>query len=207
VNAAGLPNITYLSAVHQVDEERVALPNQFMSKTSRNLAENPRASLSLLDPVSFSEYRLAIRYERTDRRGPVFERLRDDVDKVAALAGMHDIFRLRSADVLHVEEIEVVYEAPRPVDDRAHDHSMMLAASAELASRMSRCADLESLIDVALAVLDDLLGHRHSSVMLLGEAGTRLFAIASHGFPYEGVGSEVEVGEGVAGAAADTAGR
>jgi len=74
--------------------------NQFMSKTSRNLTENPRASLLLIDPVSYSEYRLTIRYERTDRRGPVFERLRDDVDKVAAMSGMRDIFRLRSAEHL-----------------------------------------------------------------------------------------------------------
>ena len=83
-SATGIPNITYLSAVQPVDDERIALSNQFMSKTSRNLAENPWASLVLLDPITYSEYRLMLRYERTDRLGPVFERLRDDVDKVAA---------------------------------------------------------------------------------------------------------------------------
>lgn len=203
VSAAGLPNITYLSAVHQVDGERLALSNQFMSKTSRNLAENPRASLVLLDPVSYSEYRLTIRYERTDRRGPVFDRLRDDVDKVAALTGMRDIFRLRSADICRVEAIELIFELDKPIDDGVRQHSMLLAASADLAGRMSRCADLESVIDVALSGLDELLGYRHSSVMLLDEEGTRLFTIASHGFPSEGVGSEVEMGDGVAGTAAE----
>jgi hypothetical protein len=51
--------------------------------------------------------------------------------------------------------------------------------------------------------MDELLGYRHSSVMLLDEEGAGLFTIASHGFPSEGVGSELELGDGVAGAAAE----
>ncbi len=202
-SAAGVPNITYLSAVHPVDEERVALSNQFMSKTSRNLAENPHASLMLLDPFNYCEYRLTLRYERTDRRGPVFERLREDVDRVAALAGMRDVFRLRSADICRVERIELIRDLETPAPDEPRHRPVTLAASAELVRRISRCSDLESVMDVALVGLDELLGYRHSSVMLLDELGTRLFTIASHGFPAEGVGSEVEVGEGVAGTAAE----
>ncbi|HEY7626294.1 MAG TPA: GAF domain-containing protein [Ilumatobacteraceae bacterium] len=202
-SASGVPNVTYLSAVHPVDDERVALSNQFMSKTARNLAENPRASLLLMDPVSYSEYRLTLRYERTDRRGPVFERLRDDVDKVAALTGMRDVFRLRSADVCRIESIELVVDLEQHADHVTRHRGVVLAASAELAARMSRCADLESLMNVALAGMDELLGYRHSSVMLLDEEGARLFTIASRGFPSEGVGSEVELGDGIAGAAAE----
>ena len=39
-------------------------------------------------------------------------------------------------------------------------------------------------------------------MMLLDEEGARLFTIASHGYPAEGVGSEEAVGDGIAGAAA-----
>lgn len=202
-NAAGVPNITYLSAVHQVDDERVALSNQFMAKTSRNLAENPHATLLLIDPVTYSEYRVVLRYERTDRRGPVFDRLREEVGRVAALSGMTDVFHLRSADICRVEEIEVVRDFEPPADEGAsRRRATMLAAAAEVASRMSRCTDLEELLDVTLDGLDELLGYRYSSVMLLDETGSHLYTVASHGFTSEGVGSELALGEGVAGVAA-----
>jgi adenylate cyclase len=201
-SATGIPNITYLSAVQPVDEQRVALSNQFMSKTSRNLAENPWATLQLIDPITYSEYRLVLRYERTDRRGPVFERLRDDVDKVAEMMGMQDVFRLRSADICRVESIERIVDLDPVEDGMSRGRAVLLGAAGDLAGRMSRCADLETLMTVALNGLDELLGYRHSSVMLLDEDGTRLFTIASHGYPAEGVGSEVAVGDGVAGTAA-----
>lgn len=203
-SAAGVPNITHLSLVHEVDNERLALSNQFMSKTSRNVAENPRASLLLVDPVSFSEYRLTISYERTDRRGPVFERLRADVDKVAALSGMRDVFRLRSADIFLVEAIEVTRDHDAPPARATRHQTAGLSACAELATRMSRSVDLGAIVAVALEGLDQLLGYRHSSMMLLDEHDQRLFTIASRGFPAEGVGSEIAVGDGIAGAAAQT---
>jgi predicted pyridoxine 5'-phosphate oxidase superfamily flavin-nucleotide-binding protein len=104
--ADGTPNITHLSRVHLVDDERVALSNQFFSKTIRNLAENPRASVLLVDPITFDEYRLVLKYERTERRGPVFDRLHQDVELVAALTGMQGVFKLRSADIYRVIELE-----------------------------------------------------------------------------------------------------
>jgi len=91
--------------VHYVDDEHIALSNQFFSKTTSNLAENPHASVLLVDPLAFDVYRLFVRYERTERRGPVFDRLRRDVDAIAAITGMQGVFKLRSADVYRVVEL------------------------------------------------------------------------------------------------------
>ena len=51
--ADGTPNVTFLSRVRLVDDERIALSNQFFSKTTQNLIENPRASVMLMDPVDY----------------------------------------------------------------------------------------------------------------------------------------------------------
>jgi predicted pyridoxine 5'-phosphate oxidase superfamily flavin-nucleotide-binding protein len=107
-SADGVPNITHLSRVHMVDDEHVALSNQFFSKTTRNLAENPRASVVVVDPLTYDTYRMLLQYERTERRGPLFDRLRRDIDAIAALTGMQDVFKLRSADVYRVVALDLV---------------------------------------------------------------------------------------------------
>jgi adenylate cyclase len=107
-SADGVPNVTHLSRVHMLDDERVVLSNQFFSKTTRNLAENPIACVVVIDPTTYDSYRLLVQYERTERRGPVFERLRRDIDAIAALTGMGGVFKLRSADIYRVLELELV---------------------------------------------------------------------------------------------------
>ena len=209
-SSAGAPNVTYLSRVRIVDDERIALSNQFFSKTARNLAENPRASLLVIDPLAYEEFRLSLVYERTERRGVIFERLRDDVEAVAAVSGMQDVFKLRSADIYRVVEIEQVSFARGP--DRARGLTPPVGPRVvrtepigELAARLSRCRDLDAIVGTAVDGLAQLLGYEHSHLLLVDESGTRLFTIASHGYPAEGVGSEVVVGDGLIGLAAERA--
>ena len=68
-------------------------------------------------PSTYDQYRLSITYERTERRGPVFERLRGDVEALAALGGMMEVFKLRAADIYRVLSIELVPSAARPAAD------------------------------------------------------------------------------------------
>jgi adenylate cyclase len=115
----GTPNITHLSRVHLVDDDHVALSNQFFSKTIQNLAANPRACVCVVDPMTFDSYRLVLRYERTERRGPLFDRMRRDIDAIAALTGMEGVFKLRSADVYRVVEVDLVRAAVHEAGDPA----------------------------------------------------------------------------------------
>ena len=206
-SAEGVVNVTYISRAHQVDDERVALSNQFMSKTSRNLADNPRASLLLMDPLTHDEFRLSLVYERTERRGPVFDRLRGDIEALAVLENMQDVYRLRAADVFRVTSIE--QNPPNPSGGLPADlppvrrGSPELTGVAELATCIGRAGDLDMLVEVTLAALDRVLGYHHTVLLLLDESGTRLYTIASHGFDRQGIGAEVALGTGQIGLAAE----
>ena len=105
-SADGTPNITHLSKVHFVDDEHVGLSDQFFSKTNRNLCENPYACVLVLDPHTYDEYRLILRYERSERRGKLFDRVERDIEAIAALCGMQGVFKLRGVDIYRVLEIE-----------------------------------------------------------------------------------------------------
>jgi predicted pyridoxine 5'-phosphate oxidase superfamily flavin-nucleotide-binding protein len=206
-SADGAPNITYLSRIRMVDGERVALSNQFFSKTARNLAENPRANVLVVNPCTYDQYRVSLIYERTERRGPTFERLRDDVDTIASVQGLQDVFCLRAADIYRVVSIEnTVHRAPVPAQagrgGPAGPDAETGGRLAEISTRLSRCGDLDTLVEVAVDGLAELLGYDHTMLLLVDEQGQRLYTIASHGYDEEGVGSEVVIGEGMVGMAA-----
>ncbi|MBV8386091.1 MAG: GAF domain-containing protein [Acidimicrobiia bacterium] len=204
--ADGTPNITYLSRVRLVDPERVALSNQFFSKTARNLAENPRASVLVVDPTEYDEFRLTLQYERTEKRGPVFEQLRADIEALASLEGPTSVFKLRAADIYRVTAIEQTAGAQRRqaggADATGESRRVQPSDLVELTTSLTRCRDLDTLVASTVDGLARVFGYTHSMLMLLDESGTRLYTIASHGYEEQGVGSEVTVGEGIAGMAA-----
>ncbi len=70
---------------------------------------------------------------------------------------------------------------------------------AELSGRLSRCPDLDTVVTAALRGLSEQFGYEYSLLLLLDESGARLFTIASHGYETAGIGSEVQVGEGIIG--------
>src|SRR5262252_936746 len=72
----GLPNVTYLSIVHRLDERHVGLSFQFFNKTRKNTRENPRAQLMVVRPGSAEQFRLDLKYVRTETDGQAFDRMR-----------------------------------------------------------------------------------------------------------------------------------
>jgi len=83
----GLPNVTFLSIVHRLDENHVGLSFQFFNKTRKNLQENPRAQMIVVTPGTADQYRLDLRYLRTETDGPAFDsqaRNREVRDALAA---------------------------------------------------------------------------------------------------------------------------
>ncbi len=198
-SADGTPNITNLSVVHCIDSRHVGLSYQFFNKTRQNIGQNPFVQVVVVSPANLHQYRLDLRYERTETEGPVFEKMKTRLDAVASQTGMSHIFKLRGVDVFEVLDC-------RPINAEAGGEALpkvdFLPQIEEFTDRLSACAGLESVINVSLDSLSALFGYDHSFLMIPDEDGKRLFTLGSHGFGESGIGSEVWIGEGILGIAA-----
>jgi adenylate cyclase len=199
-SANGVPNITYLSVVHRLDSNHIALSFQFFNKSRTNLLENPKAQILVVEPATFRQFQLDLVYEATLTEGPIFDRLRVNLDAVASQIGMSQIFSLRGADIFRVLDCRAVAgNFPAEAQQPLPEHLRCLDA---LTERLTACTNLDSLLTASLEGLSSLFGYDHSFVLVPDEEDKRLFTIASHGFPASGIGSEVAIGEGIIGTAA-----
>ena len=196
----GTPNLTYLSIVHRIDSRHVGLSYQFFNKTRQNMLHNPLAQVVVVSPSTLRQYRLELRYERTETEGVVFERMKTQLDAVASQTGMSQVFKLRGVDIFLVMDC-------RPINaDTSGEGAVRvdyLPRIEEFTARLAGCAGLESVINVSLEALSALFGYDHSFLLVPDEAGERLFTIDSRGFGESGIGSEAWIGEGILGIAAE----
>ena len=212
----GIPNLAALSQVHFIDERHVALSRQFFNKTTRNILENPRAQVSVWDPVSFDVFILSVRYIRSETAGPLFESMAARIEAIAAHTGMQGIFKLQASDIFEVLDVFAVSghldppDAPPTADRPAADELPTppgrppeareeLWILQRISLRMNQAVDLDDLLGGVLESLAEDFGFAHTQVLLLDETGRRLFTIASRGYDQSGVGSEVVFGEGLIG--------
>ena len=207
----GEPNITEISQVHLVDDRHVALSHQFFNKTQRNVRENPYASVLMLSPRTYEQYRLQLRFDHPESEGPLFEEMAARLQVIASHTGMCGVFRLLSADVYEVLSAEHVQafllppdprlDPPQRVPGRLEAMGRELRGLQAISGRVNRAGCLEVLLESVLQALDEELGFRHSMVLLPDERG-RLVTTASHGYGSGGVGAEVPIGEGLIGTVA-----
>jgi hypothetical protein len=108
----GVPNASIVSQVKWVDGDTVALSFQFFNKTIRNVRENPHAVILLNDLEKSRQWRLEVRYERSETEGPVFDAMDLEIEAIASATGMAGIFKLRSADLYRVLRVDVVGGSP-----------------------------------------------------------------------------------------------
>jgi adenylate cyclase len=196
----GTPNVTYVSQVDYVDAQHVALSFQFFNKTRENVLANPQVTVAVVHPGSAQSYCVHLRYLRTESEGALFQRMKAKLAGIASHTGMAGVFKLRGADIYRVERIEAV---PGRTVSTAGPQRNLLAALRGACARLNACADLGALFDAALVVLEELFGIRHAMVLMLDEGRRRLYTVASRGYPSSGVGSEIALGDGVIGVAAE----
>lgn len=204
-DADGMPNVSYISQLHLVDDTHVAMTCQFFNKTRQNLDANPLATVEIYDPLTFDAYRLHLRFLRSETAGPIYDLLALRIDAIASHTGMAGVFKLRSADICEVLDIEprTGFIDPGPPQRVSHpDGPLTELRGLQLVSdRVSRAPNLEALLSGALAALDEVFGFSHGLIMM--PDGDHLVTVASHGYGDSGVGAEVAFGDGLIGAVAE----
>jgi adenylate cyclase len=198
----GTPNVTYVSQVHFVDGEHVALTYQFFNKTRRNVLATRRATAFVGDTTVGTRYLMKMEYLRTEESGPTFESMKARLAGIASHSGMSGVFRLLGADVYRVLEVEAV---PGPSLRPPARRYAPMSAVRQIAGRIAGTCEMGTLFDDALAALEQFLDMRHTKLLLLDAAKSapaRLYTVASRGYDVSGVGSEIPLGQGVIGVAA-----
>lgn len=198
--ADGTPNVSYVSQVNYVDGAHVALTFQFFNKTRDNVLANSRAAVLVIHPQTAARFRLELEYLRTETEGPLFESMKAKLAGIASHTGMAGVFRLRGADVYRVLEIA---EVPGRVLPSPTPRRNLLASLRACAELFARCVDLDTLLQDLLVALAAHLDVAHAMVLMLDGPGKRLYTVASRGYPQSGVGSEIALGCGVIGVAAE----
>ena len=104
----GMPNVSYVSQVHYIDPQHVALTFQFFNKTHRNIGENPQATVYVTNPDTAAQYRLALLFRHSEAEGALFNAIKAKLAGIASHSGMSGVFHLKGVDVYRVLDIECV---------------------------------------------------------------------------------------------------
>lgn len=99
VDQDGVPNISYVSQIYYVDDLHVALSHQFLNKTIRNIKGNTKASVCILSPEDFTQWRLDLEHSHSETEGDLFDQMSMQLEAIASMCGMEDVFRLKAAEV------------------------------------------------------------------------------------------------------------
>ncbi|MEQ8469827.1 MAG: pyridoxamine 5'-phosphate oxidase family protein [Marinoscillum sp.] len=111
VNEDNIPNTTIISQVFPADDEHVAISNQFFSKTFQNLQNNKKACVQVFDPSDLSFWTLDLEMVRIEDEGDLFDEMSMQLEAIASMSGMEDVFVLKSAYILKVLNFHHVTEA------------------------------------------------------------------------------------------------
>ncbi|WP_416067876.1 GAF domain-containing protein [Rhizobium sp. ZK1] len=201
-SADGMPNISYLSHVVRVDEEHVALSNQFFAKTAANVRANPKVTLIVVDGFTGDQFLLDIGFVRSVDAGALFDKIARQLKASSAQVGMSDVMRLRSADIFRVHGIEKVpspVETAPPMTGRA---PVSLPALSEAVKAIEGKAEADEIIESLLCGVQHVLGYDNALVLIHDNHRGCLTTTGSIGYERSGLGSEIAGSEGLIGAAA-----
>lgn len=106
----GIPNITYISQVHYIDEQLVAITRQFFNKTWKNIEENPVFTVAVTCPETSTIWKLNLQFVEEKREGPVFDEMEMILTAIASIQGVEGLFKLDAAVICQVKSIQTIFD-------------------------------------------------------------------------------------------------
>jgi adenylate cyclase len=161
--ADGMPNITYMSLVHYLDRDRVALSRQYFRKTAANLDENPTAQVLVTHAHTMAQYLLDLEHLHTENAGALFDDVARQLEAIAAHTGVTATARLRGVDIFRVLSCGLLGDRTDPVPFRStHDQMRPLD---EFVARVTAAVNRDDVVREIRASLADLFGITHCIVL------------------------------------------
>lgn len=194
------PNISYLSHVVRVDDDHIALSNQFFGKTAENLRRNPCATILLVDGRTGAQFRLETLFAHSRTEGPLFDLVAAQLAASSAQVGMGLPMRLRGVDVFRVLSITATPTLAPDAD--APPPAVELPGLARAVEAIGASPDVAAAYDAALDAATTLIGADAAMVLMRDHPRDALVAVLGRGYDQGGAGADVPFGEGVIGLAA-----
>ena len=108
VSKEGVPNIAYISQVFYVDDTHVALSHQFFNKSIRNLQEVPKVCANIVSPIDIKTWKIDLVFSHSETEGDLFNGMRAQLEGIASMMGLEDVFSLKAAEVFDVVRVEAI---------------------------------------------------------------------------------------------------
>ena len=105
----GVPNLTYISQAHFVDDNHLAISWQFFNKTWRNIQENPNFSVVVTAPQNWAMWKINLRFEELLKEGELFDEMEIALEAIATMQGAADVFNLAAVLMCEIVSIETQF--------------------------------------------------------------------------------------------------
>ncbi|WP_269532589.1 GAF domain-containing protein [Chitinimonas sp. BJYL2] len=195
----GTPHISSVSVTQYAGPDRLALSCEAFDTTYRNLRRNPHAALMLQETSEHRSCQISLRLHHVETEGPLFEHLRARLDPAIQPAAINDQPALICADIHEVLSIDTHTASDLPAATARQEH---LLALRNISLALANAEELSQALDHVLDGLAAQLEITNSLILCMDESGQWLYTVASRGYTSSGVGSEVALGEGLIGLAA-----
>jgi uncharacterized protein len=108
VDETGVPNLSYISQIFYVDNNHVALSNQFFNKSMRNIKSNGTATVNVVRPDNLKSWYIELKHKESKTDGELFENMKMQLAAIASMTGMEDVFKLNASEVFEVLKVSEV---------------------------------------------------------------------------------------------------